>query len=56
VPAAWRIAFETAASRDVTAAQDMLLGINAHVHLKGNVAELKIAAEATRLGIPSYGR
>jgi hypothetical protein len=31
VPGAWRIAFETAASSDVNAAQDMLLGINAHV-------------------------
>jgi Family of unknown function (DUF5995) len=31
VPDAWRIAFETAESSDVTAAQDMLLGINAHV-------------------------
>jgi len=31
VAAAWRIAFETARSSDVNAAQDMLLGINAHV-------------------------
>jgi uncharacterized protein DUF5995 len=31
VPAAWRIAFETAESSDVNGAQDMLLGINAHV-------------------------
>ena len=31
VPPAWRISFETAASGEVTAAQDMLLGINAHV-------------------------
>jgi hypothetical protein len=31
VPEAWRIAFETARSGEVTAAQDMLLGINAHV-------------------------
>jgi hypothetical protein len=31
VPEAWRIAFETARSGDVNAAQDMLLGINAHV-------------------------
>jgi hypothetical protein len=31
VPEAWRIAFETAQSGDVTGAQDMLLGINAHV-------------------------
>jgi hypothetical protein len=31
VPPAWRIAFETAATGDVTGAQDMLLGINAHV-------------------------
>ena len=31
VPPAWRIAFETARDSDVTAAQDMLLGINAHV-------------------------
>jgi hypothetical protein len=31
VPEAWRIAFETAQSGEVTAAQDMLLGINAHV-------------------------
>ena len=31
VPDAWRIAFETAASGDANAAQDMLLGINAHV-------------------------
>ncbi len=30
-PEAWRIAFETAASGEVTGAQDMLLGINAHV-------------------------
>jgi hypothetical protein len=31
VPEAWRIAFETADSGEVTGAQDMLLGINAHV-------------------------
>ena len=31
VPEAWRIAFETARSGEVTGAQDMLLGINAHV-------------------------
>lgn len=31
VPDAWRIAFETAQSGSVTGAQDMLLGINAHV-------------------------
>jgi hypothetical protein len=31
VPDAWRIAFEAAASGEVTGAQDMLLGINAHV-------------------------
>jgi Family of unknown function (DUF5995) len=31
VPEAWRIAFETAHTGEVTAAQDMLLGINAHV-------------------------
>jgi hypothetical protein len=31
VPEAWRIAFETAATGEVTGAQDMLLGINAHV-------------------------
>ena len=31
VPEAWRIAFQTAASGDQNAAQDMLLGINAHV-------------------------
>ena len=31
VPEAWRIAFETAASDDKGAVQDMLLGINAHV-------------------------
>jgi hypothetical protein len=31
VPGAWRIAFETAESGEVTGAQDMLLGINAHV-------------------------
>jgi hypothetical protein len=31
VPEAWRIAFDTAASADVNGAQDMLLGINAHV-------------------------
>jgi Family of unknown function (DUF5995) len=31
VPEAWRIAFQTAASGDANAAQDMLLGINAHV-------------------------
>jgi hypothetical protein len=31
VPEAWRIAFETAASGQVTGAQDMVLGINAHV-------------------------
>ena len=31
VPEAWRIAFETAETGEVTAAQDMLLGINAHV-------------------------
>jgi uncharacterized protein DUF5995 len=31
VARAWRIAFETARSGDVNAAQDMLLGINAHV-------------------------
>jgi Family of unknown function (DUF5995) len=31
VPEAWRIAFETAGTGDVNAAQDMLLGINAHV-------------------------
>lgn len=31
VPAAWRIAFETAEQGEVTGAQDMLLGINAHV-------------------------
>jgi hypothetical protein len=31
VPAAWQIAFDTAKSSDVNAAQDMLLGINAHV-------------------------
>jgi hypothetical protein len=31
VPPAWQIAFDTAAHSDVNAAQDMLLGINAHV-------------------------
>jgi hypothetical protein len=31
VPPAWKIAFDTAKSSDVNAAQDMLLGINAHV-------------------------
>ncbi|TMK38223.1 MAG: hypothetical protein E6G56_15465 [Actinobacteria bacterium] len=31
VPGAWRVAFQTAASGDANAAQDMLLGINAHV-------------------------
>lgn len=31
VPEAWRIAFETAESGEVNGAQDMLLGINAHV-------------------------
>lgn len=31
VPPAWRIAFETAESGEVFGAQDMLLGINAHV-------------------------
>jgi hypothetical protein len=31
VPPAWQIAFDTARSSDVNAAQDMLLGINAHV-------------------------
>lgn len=31
VPAAWRIAFRSAARGDINAAQDMLLGINAHV-------------------------
>jgi hypothetical protein len=31
VPPAWQIAFETARDADVTAGQDMLLGINAHV-------------------------
>ncbi|HEY8001585.1 MAG: DUF5995 family protein [Vicinamibacteria bacterium] len=31
VPEAWRIAFETAETGEVTGAQDMLLGINAHV-------------------------
>jgi hypothetical protein len=31
VPEAWRIAFETAEGGEVNAAQDMLLGINAHV-------------------------
>jgi Family of unknown function (DUF5995) len=31
VPPAWRIAFDTAKSGDVNGAQDMLLGINAHV-------------------------
>jgi hypothetical protein len=31
VPPAWQIALDTAKSSDVNAAQDMLLGINAHV-------------------------
>ena len=31
VPEAWQIAFEAARSKDLNAAQDMLLGINAHV-------------------------
>jgi hypothetical protein len=31
VPPAWRIAFQSAGSGDLNAAQDMLLGINAHV-------------------------
>ena len=31
VPEAWRIAFDTAATGEVNAGQDMLLGINAHV-------------------------
>jgi hypothetical protein len=31
VPAAWRVAFEAAENGNVTGAQDMLLGINAHV-------------------------
>lgn len=31
IPEAWRIAFDTARDADVNAAQDMLLGINAHV-------------------------
>jgi hypothetical protein len=31
LPEAWRIAFDTAARGDANAAQDMLLGINAHV-------------------------
>ena len=31
VPPAWRIAFQQAASGQITGAQEMLLGINAHV-------------------------
>ena len=31
IPEAWRIAFDAARSKDLNAAQDMLLGINAHV-------------------------
>jgi hypothetical protein len=31
IPEAWRVAFDTAARGDANAAQDMLLGINAHV-------------------------
>jgi hypothetical protein len=31
VPEAWQVAFDTAGSADVNGAQDMLLGINAHV-------------------------
>jgi hypothetical protein len=31
VPEAWRVSFETAAAGDANGAQDMLLGINAHV-------------------------
>ena len=31
IPAAWKIAFDTARSGDANAGQDMLLGINAHV-------------------------
>jgi Family of unknown function (DUF5995) len=31
IPAAWRIAFDTAARGDANAVEDMLLGINAHV-------------------------
>ena len=45
VPPAWRIAFETAASGDANGAQDMLLGINAHVQ---NDMPFVVAALGTR--------
>jgi hypothetical protein len=45
VPPAWRVAFETAAGGEVNAAQDMLLGINAHVQ---NDMPFVLAALGTR--------
>jgi hypothetical protein len=45
VPPAWRIAFQIARSGEVNAAQDMLLGINAHVQ---NDMPFVIAALGTR--------
>jgi hypothetical protein len=46
VPAAWRIALQTDATGQVNAAQDMLLGINAHVQ---NDMAFVVAALGTRM-------
>ena len=50
VSPAWRIAFETAPDGDLTGAQDMLLGINAHVQ---NDMPFVIAALDARRGAAS---
>lgn len=46
IPAVWRVAFETGASRRHLAVQHLLLGINAHINLDLGIA----AAEATGVG------
>ena len=46
IPAVWRVAFETGASRRHLAAQHLLLGVNAHINLDLGIA----AAQATEVG------
>jgi hypothetical protein len=58
VPEAWRIAFETAQSGEVTAAQDMLLGINAHVQndMPVVLAQLGLRTRSGRARKPDHDR
>ena len=58
VPEAWRIAMEAAATGEVNAAQDMLLGINAHVQrdMPFVVAELGLVTRKGKTRKPDHDR